>query len=53
MTKFRVLHPQKFWSRPVAAILNFGSTFRKSLAHPHVAKNVKLKYQKTLAELTF
>ena len=28
------------------AILNFGSIFQKSLAHPHVAGNVMLKLEK-------
>ena len=28
------------------AILNFGSIFKKSLAHPHVASHVMLKFQK-------
>ena len=27
----------------MAAILNFGSIFKKSHAHPHVARNVMLK----------
>ena len=30
------------------AILNFGSIFKKSLAHPHVARNVMLKIEKKL-----
>ena len=30
------------------AILNFGSIFKKSLAHPHVARNVMLKIDKKL-----
>ena len=28
------------------AILNLGSIFQKSLAHPHVAGNVMLKFKK-------
>ena len=28
-------------------ILNFGSIFKKSLAHPHVAGNVMLKFKKS------
>ena len=30
----------------MAAILNFGSIFKKSIAHPHVARNVMLKLKK-------
>ena len=30
----------------MVAILNFGSIFKKSLAHPHVAINVMLKFQR-------
>ena len=30
------------------AILKFGSIFKKSLAHPHVARNVMLKFQKKI-----
>ena len=30
------------------AILNFSSIFKNSLAHPHVASNVMLKFQKKL-----
>ena len=30
------------------AILNFGSILKKSLAHPHVARNVILKFRKKL-----
>ena len=30
----------------MAAILNFGSILKKSLAHPHVARNVMLKLKK-------
>ena len=29
---------------PLASILNFGRIFKKSLAHPHVARNVMLKF---------
>ena len=32
----------------MVAILNFGSIFKKSLAHPHVARNVMLKFQKKI-----
>ena len=32
----------------MVAILNFGSIFKKSLAYPHVARNVMLKFQKKL-----
>ena len=35
----------------MAAILNFGSILKKSLAHPHVARNVMLKFQKKLQKL--
>ena len=30
------------------AILNFGGISKKSLAHPHVARNVMLKFKKKL-----
>ena len=30
------------------AILNFGRILKKSLAHPHVPRNVMLKFQKKL-----
>ena len=30
------------------AILKFGSIFKKSLAHPHVARNVMLKFKKKI-----
>ena len=32
------------------AILNSGSILKKSLAHPHVAKNVMLKFKKKLTD---
>ena len=35
------------------AILNFGSIYQKSLAHPHVAGNVKLKFKKKLTKIIF
>ena len=35
------------------AILNFGSIFKKSLAHPHVARNVMLTFQKQISKLFF
>ena len=35
------------------AILNFISIFKKSLAHPHVARNVMLKFQKKLTKQFF
>ena len=35
------------------AILNFGSIFKRSLAHPHVAGNVMLKFQKKLNKQFF
>ena len=37
---------KKNWCLLLAAILNFGSIFKKSLAHPHVARNVMLKFKK-------
>ena len=42
---FQFLRPQK---KPLATILDFGSISEKSLAHPHVARNVMLKFQKDL-----
>ena len=38
------LRPQFF----LELTLNFGSISKKSLAHPHVARNVMLKFQKKL-----
>ena len=35
------------------AILNFGSIFKKSHAHPHVSRNVMLKFQKKLTKQCF
>ena len=35
------------------AILNVGSIFKKSLAHPNVARNVMLKFKKKLPKLIF
>ena len=35
------------------AILKFGSIFKKSLAHPHVARNVMLKFEKKLTKRIF
>ena len=32
--------------RALVTIFNFGSIFKKSLAHPHVARNVMLNFQK-------
>ena len=32
----------------MVAILTFGRIFKKSLAHPHVARNVILKFKKKL-----
>ena len=32
----------------MAAILNFGSIFKKLFTHPHAARNVMLKFQKEL-----
>ena len=37
----------------MAAILKFGSIFKKSLAHPHVARNVMLKFEKKLTKQFF
>ena len=34
-------------------ILKFGSIFKKSLAHPHVTRNVMLKFQKKLTKNFF
>ena len=44
---------KKFWSWPLAAILKFESIFKKSLAHPHVARNVMLKFEKKLTKQIF
>ena len=35
---------KKIWGWPLAAILKFCSIFKKSLAYPHVARNVMLKF---------
>ena len=35
------------------AILNFGSIFKKSLAHPNVARNVMLKFKKNIDQTNF
>ena len=35
----------------MAAILNFGSISKKSLAYPHVARNVMLKFQKKITSI--
>ena len=37
---------KQIWNWPLAAIFNFDSVFKKSLAHPHVAMNVMLKFEK-------
>ena len=44
---------KKIRALPLAAILKFGSIFKKSLAHPHVARNVMLKFQKKLTKQFF
>ena len=41
----------KTW--PLATILNFGSFFKKSLAHPYVGKNATLKLQKKIDQTIF
>ena len=46
-------HLQKNLSWPLAAISNFGNIFKKSLAHPHVAQNVMLKFEKKMTKLIF
>ena len=43
-----ILNFSKIWNWPPAAILNFGSIFKKSLAHPHVARNMMLKFEKKM-----
>ena len=40
-------------SWPLVAILNVGSIFKKSLAHPNVARNVMLKLKKKLPKQVF
>ena len=47
------LSPQKILELTSEGILNFGSIIEKSLAHPHVARNGILKFQKTLTKLNF
>ena len=44
---------KNFWSWPLAAILKFGSIFKKSLAHPHVSRNVMLKFKQKLTKQIF
>ena len=40
------LHTQQIWICPLASMLNFGSIFKKSLAHSHAARKEMLKFQK-------
>ena len=47
------MRPQKILELTLAAILKFGSIFKKSLAHPHVARNVMLKFYKKIDQTNF
>ena len=50
ISDFQVFAPTNFFG-VLAPILNFGSIFKKSLAHPHVARNVMQKCQRIMARL--